>query len=84
MDHFSFFVFPAPAPVQSTRIWNGERSNLSNSESTCFWIFQGLPVIAIGVGLSTYDKASVRILIFISASSSAKNMNKSEKKREIR
>jgi len=24
--------------------------------------FQGLPVIAVGVGLSTYDKASVRII----------------------
>lgn len=24
---------------------------------------QGFPVIAVGVGLSTYDKASVRILI---------------------
>lgn len=27
-------------------------------------IFQGLPVVAVGVGLSTYDKASVRCLEF--------------------
>jgi hypothetical protein len=30
-------------------------------------IFQGLPIITIGAGLSTFDKASVRIFHFITS-----------------
>jgi len=30
-----------------------------------FCLQQGLPVFAIGVGLSTFDKASVRVFIII-------------------